>query len=53
MDLARGLKKVWKKKGTVITVIIRVLCTFLKNLVRRPERLEIGGRIGTIETTYF
>lgn len=44
LDLAKKLRKLWNLKVTVVSVIIRVLQTILKNL----EGLEIRERFGTI-----
>ena len=49
MDLARELKKLWNMKLTVVPVLIGVLGTISKGLVRGLEELETGGLIETIQ----
>ena len=51
LDLARGLKKLWNMKVTVIPIIIGALDTVTKGLVQGLEDLEIRGRVETIQTT--
>ena len=50
-DLARGLKKLWNMQVTVITIVINAFGTVTKGLLRGREDLEVGGRVGTIQTT--
>ena len=47
LDLARELKKLWNERESVILIVI---CA-LKGLIRGQEKLEIGGRIETTQTT--
>ena len=51
VDFARELKKLWNIQKTVIPVVIGVLVTIPKNLEKILEKLEIRGRIETIQTT--
>ena len=41
MDLARELKKIWKKKVTVIRIVIVALGTVTKGLIDGLEDMEI------------
>ena len=50
LDLARELKKLWNMKVTVIPIVVGALGTVTKGLVKRPEDLEIRGRVETIQT---
>ena len=50
LDLARELEKLWSMKVTVIPIVIGVLGTIPKGLVRGMEELEIGGRAEAIAT---
>ena len=49
LDLARELKKLWKMKVTVITIVIGVLGIVTKGLVQGHEELDISGRVETIQ----
>ena len=51
LNLARELRNLWNMKVTVISLVICALGTVLKDLRRRLEELEVGGRIETIQTT--
>ena len=51
LDLARGLKKLWTMKITVIPIIIGALGTVTEGLLKGLEDLEIGGWEETIQTT--
>ena len=44
LDLARGLKKLWNMKVTVIPMVIGALGTATKGLLKGLEELEIIGR---------
>ena len=49
LHLARGLKKLWNMKVTVIPIGLRVLGTVTKGLVLGFEDLEIRERVKTIQ----
>ena len=51
LDLIRELKKLWKMKVTFIPIVIGVLCTAAKGLIKGLEDLEIRERVETIQTT--
>ena len=51
VELDRELKKFWSMKLTVIPIIYGVFGTVPKGLVKGLEKLEIGGRTETIQTT--
>ena len=51
LDLARELKKLWNMKVTVVPIVISVLGTIPRGLVKGLEELETGGRSETIQTT--
>ena len=51
LDLARELKKLWNMKVTIVPIVIGVLSTITKGLLKGLEDLEIGGWIETIQTT--
>ena len=36
---------------TIIAIVIDAFCTVTKGLLKRPEDLEVGGRVETIQTT--
>ena len=38
---------------TIIPIVIGVFVTVTKGLLKRPEDLEVGGRVETIQTTAF
>ena len=48
LDHARELKKLWNRKVTVIPIVIGMLSTVTKGLVKRLENLEIRGQVETI-----
>ena len=48
LDLGRELKSVWKMKVTVIPIVIIVLRTIPKGLVKELENLEIRGQVKTV-----
>ena len=50
-DLARGRKKLWNMKVTVIPIIIGALGTVTKALVKELKDLEVRGRVETLQTT--
>ena len=50
LDLARELKKLWNMKVMVIPIVIGVLGTLTKGLELGLEKLEISGRVETIQT---
>ena len=51
LDLARGLKKLWNMKVTIIPIVIGAFGTVTKGLLKKLEDLEIRGQVGTIQTT--
>ena len=51
LDLARELKKVWNMKVTIVPIVIGVLGTVTKGLLKGLEVLEVGGRVETIQAT--
>ena len=51
LDLARELKKLWNMKETIVPIVIGVLGTITKGLLKGLEDLERGGRTETIQTT--
>ena len=50
LDLARELKKLCNMKVTVIPIVINMLGTVTKRLVKRLEKLEIRTQVETIQT---
>ena len=51
LDLVTELKNLENIKVTSIPIVIIALGTIPKGLVKRLEKLEIGGRSGTIQIT--
>ena len=51
LDLARELKKLWNMKVKFIPIVIVVLGTVTKRLLKGLEDLEIRGRVETIQIT--
>ena len=51
LDLARELKKLWNMPVTIIPIVIGAFGTVTKGLLKGLEDLEVGGRVGTIQTT--
>ena len=51
LDLAREWKKLWNMKVTIVPIVIDVLGTITKGLLKGLEDLEVGGRVETIQTT--
>ena len=52
LDLARGVKKLWKMRVTIVSIVIDTFCTMTKGLLKGLEDLEVGGRVGrTIQMT--
>ena len=51
LNLARGLKKLWNLKMTIIPIAIGALGTVTKGLVQGLEDLEIRGRGETVQTS--
>ena len=51
LNLARELKKLWNMKVTIVPIVIGVLVTITKGLLKGLEDLEVGGRVETIQTT--
>ncbi len=48
LDLARGLKKLWNMKVTIVPIMIGAFGTVTKGLLKGREDLEDGGRVETI-----
>ena len=42
-DLAKGLKKLWNMKVTIVPIVIGALGTITKGLLKGLEDLEVGG----------
>ena len=51
LNLAREIKKLWNMKVTIVPIVIGVLGTVTKGLLKGLEDLEIGGQEETIQTT--
>ena len=51
LDLPRELKKLWNMKVTIVPIVIGVLGTITKGLLKGLEDLEVGGWVETIQTT--
>ena len=51
LDLARELKKLWNMKVTIVPIVIGVLGTMTKGLLKGLGDLEVGGRLETIQMT--
>ena len=51
LNLARELKKLCNMKVTIVPVVIDVLGTIPKGLLKGLEDLEVGGRVETLQTT--
>ena len=51
LDIARELKKLWNMKVTIVPIVIDVLGTVTKGLLKGLEDLEVGGRVETIQIT--
>ena len=51
LDLARELKKLWNMKVTIIPIVIGAFGTVTKGLLKSLEDLEVGSRVGIIQTT--
>ena len=51
LDLARERKKLWNMKVTIIPIVIGMLGTVTKGLVKGLEELETRASVETIETT--
>ena len=51
LDLARELKKLWNMKVTIVPIVIGALGTITKGLLKGLGDLEVGGRVGIIQTT--
>ena len=45
LDLARELKTLWNMKVTIMPIVIGVLGTVTKRLLKGLEDLEVGGRV--------
>ena len=51
LDLARELKKLWNMKVTIVPILIGVLGTITKGLLKGLEDLEVGRQVETIQMT--
>ena len=51
LGFARGLKKLWNMKMTIIPIVIGDFGTVTKGLLKGLEDLEVGDRVETIQTT--
>ena len=51
LDLAKELKKLWNMKMTVIPIVISAFGTGTNGLLNELEDLEVGWKVGTIQTT--
>ena len=51
LDLARELKKLWNMDVTIVPIVIGAFGTVTKGLLKGLEDLEVGSRVGTIQTT--
>ena len=51
LNLARELKKLWNMKVTIVPIVIGVLGTITKGLLKGLEDLEVGGQVETIQMT--
>ena len=51
LDPARGLKKLWNMKVTIIPIVIGAFGTVTKGLLKGLEDFEVSGRVETIQTT--
>ena len=51
LDLARGLKKLWNMKVTIVPIVVGAFGTITKGFLKGLEDLEVGGRVETIQTT--
>ena len=50
LDLDRKSKKLWNIKVTIIPIVIGAFGTVTKGLLKGLGDLEVGGRVGTIQT---
>ena len=50
-DLARKLKKLWNMKVTIMPIVVGALGAITKGFLKGLEESEVGGRVGTIQTT--
>ena len=51
LNLARDLKKLLNINMTIISIVVGALGTVPRGLEKRLEKLEIRGRIETLQTT--
>ena len=51
LDLTREIKKLLNMIVRIVPIVIGALGTVTKGLLKGLEDLEIGGRVGTIQTT--
>ena len=51
MDLARKLKKVWNMKGTIASLVVRILGTRAKASEKRLKIIRIETKITELQKT--
>ena len=51
LDIARELKKLWNMKVSIDPIVIGAFGTMTERLLKGLEDLEVGERLGTIQTT--
>ena len=51
LDLAKELKKLWKMKALILSIVIGAFGTITKGLLKGLEDLEVGGWVETIQMT--
>ena len=51
LDLSKELKKLWNMKVTIVPIVISVLGTITKGLLKGLEDLEVDWQVETIQTT--
>ena len=51
LDFVRELKISWNLKVTIIPIVVGAFGTATKKLLKGVEDLEVGGLVGTIQTT--
>ena len=51
LDLTREWKKLWNMRVTIVPIVIGAFSTVTKELLKGLEDLEVGGRVGAIQTT--
>ena len=51
MDLARELKRPWKRKITVVPIVVGAVETILKGFKKRRDKLKMKGKMEKIQVT--